>query len=783
MTETNTRDSKERRRGGSTRALLALALLIILVVLAIEQLQPPRVVPASAPPADFSAARALEHLTAIAQKPHPTGSPENARVREYLVSRLQALGLDPQVQTATVTRYEPRYHGPARAAVVNNVVARLKGTDNTRAVMLAAHYDSVSSGPGASDDGSGTVTVLETARALKAGPPLRNDVILLITDGEELGLMGAKAFTDDHPWAKDVGLVLNFEARGACGPSFMFETSARNGWLIREFARAAPYPAASSFTYDAYKRMPNDTDLTIFKRAGLAGLNFAYVGCWPRYHTVGDSVENLDPRSLQHDGSYALAVARHFGNLDLRQALAPDVVYFQVFHFTFHYPQTWALPLAVLALVLYLGALVLGLRLQQLIGRGLALGFLAWLVGTVLAAGLCQALWLLLRRTRLVALLPYGSAYNGDLYAYSFIALTVALLAALYAFLEDKTAALNLILGTLGWWALLTLLTTVYLPGASYLFVWPLLASLLGLLYILTRESPDASQEQVWIWAIPAAVGVLLFGPLPYLLVLLAGVTAPFVLAFTAALLAGFLLPLLHVLAAWRRGLVAGAALAVTVALGMAAAATSGYDAAHPRADSVAYVLNEDSGKALWVSGDKAPDAWTAQFLSGVARQGNLNEIFPFKAPMLEHEAPAAPLPPPEVKAADDVTIGKQRILRFLIRSPRPARRFWLLVQGAKVLAANANGKEVSPEAVLEGTWTLAFAAPPAEGVLLTLTVPAANAPTLKVVEESEGFPDLPGLTLRPRSEGFMPSPAFPDSVTLVVKTFEHFEMAHTMGH
>ena len=148
-------------------------------------------------------------------------------MRDHLVGQLRALGLDPQVQTATVARHEPKWRGPAVAATVKNIVARLKGTANTRAVMLAAHYDSVPSGPGASDDGSGTVTLVETARALKAGPPLRNDVIFLITDGEELGLLGAQAFVSEHPWVKDGGLVLNFEARGACGPSLCLRRAGR----------------------------------------------------------------------------------------------------------------------------------------------------------------------------------------------------------------------------------------------------------------------------------------------------------------------------------------------------------------------------------------------------------------------------------------------------------------------------------------------------------------------------------------------------------------------------
>ena len=133
-------------------------------------------------------------------------------------------------------------------------------------------------GPGAGDNASGVAVVLETLRAIKAGPLLDRDVIVLIDDGEEAGLLGANLFVDEHPWATDVGVVLNFDARGVSGPSIMFETSDKNGWLIHQFAIASPRPVATSVSMDVYRIMPNDTDLTVFKRAGFAGLNFAFVG-------------------------------------------------------------------------------------------------------------------------------------------------------------------------------------------------------------------------------------------------------------------------------------------------------------------------------------------------------------------------------------------------------------------------------------------------------------------------------------------------------------------------
>src|SRR5262249_32660881 len=163
------------------------------VILAIAQDQPPSALPASAPKTEFSAARALEDVRAIAQKPHPTGTPENERARLYIVKELIKLGLEPRVHVTSITYADPRWGTPFPGATVQNIVAKLKGkTSAKKAVLLMAHYDSVPSGPGASDDGSGVATLLETARVLKASPQLANDVIFLITDAEELGLLGAK---------------------------------------------------------------------------------------------------------------------------------------------------------------------------------------------------------------------------------------------------------------------------------------------------------------------------------------------------------------------------------------------------------------------------------------------------------------------------------------------------------------------------------------------------------------------------------------------------------------
>ena len=341
--------------------------------------QPPKSLPASAPPDEFSAERAFRHVEALAREPRPVGTPAHARARKYIVGELQTLGLSPQIQKTTVadpkSAIDPKM---SVAASVQNVMARLAGRSGTKAILLVSHYDSVTTGRGASDDASGVATLLETARALQAGPALKNDVILLFTDGEEVGLLGARAFVEAHPWAKEIGLALNFDSGGGTGIVYTYETSPGNAGIIKEYAKAVPYPVASSMMYEVYRTMPNDSDFSLLKQAGVPGFNFAHLGSKSRYHTLMDNPDNLDRRSLQHHGFNVLSLVRHFGGLDLSNLRRDgNLVYFGIVNKgLLYYPEAWALPLAILTALIFIGLAVFG-----------------WRRGKVSLAGLLWARW------------------------------------------------------------------------------------------------------------------------------------------------------------------------------------------------------------------------------------------------------------------------------------------------------------------------------------------------------------------------------------------------------
>jgi hypothetical protein len=259
----------------------------------------PAPVAANAPDTLFSSARAMTQLVELARGPRPLGSPGHTRARELLVGWLEELGLEPEVETSVTVRRGGGWGagaggagteapGSARAYTVRNVLVRIPGVDPTGAVLLTAHYDAVPLSHGAGDDGVGVVAIVEAVRALLTGPPLANDLILLFTDAEETGLLGARAFVERHPWMDEVRLVLSAEMRGGRGPVEMFETGDRNGWIVERLAAFDPHPSANSLSVAVYRRMPNDTDFTPFREAGIQGLNFAGIEDAWIYHQASD---------------------------------------------------------------------------------------------------------------------------------------------------------------------------------------------------------------------------------------------------------------------------------------------------------------------------------------------------------------------------------------------------------------------------------------------------------------------------------------------------------------
>jgi hypothetical protein len=761
----------------SITSFLVSLFIVCLLFLGLYHFTPPAAAPADAPVEEFSSGRAIKDLQVVAQKPHPIGSDENGRVRQFVLARLQELGSTPEVQQTTGV-----FGQRLTAGTVQNVLARLKGTDNSKAVLLVSHYDSVPTGPGASDDGAAVVAMIETLRALKNGPPLRNDVIFLFTDGEESGLLGAAAFVNEHPWAADVGVACNFEARGSRGPSVMFETSSNNGWLIKEYAKAVPHPLGNSLMYEFYKMLPNDTDMTVLKKAGLAGLNFAYIGGHTQYHTLLDNLETIDERSLQHHGSYMLALTRRFGNENLNATAAPDMIFFDIPGSTLiYYPVSWVIPLTIIAGLLYLSVAALAFRRRQLRLGGLALGFLVFLLSLIVASVIISLLWYgVLTIHSGYRWIPQGDTYNSHYYLISFVALTVAITSALFALCGRRIGISNLTFGALLWWLLLLIVVSVVTPGGSYLFLWPLLSSLIALGYIYLFAGADFGREKSCIALCLGAIPGLILLP-AFIHLLFVGLTPRMsgAVMIPVVLLLGTLIPLLAVLSHPKSWLVPGGSLLLGVVFLLVGSFTSGFDKGHRKPNSIFYALDADTGKAAWVTADPALDEWTKQFFTAGVERGTL-PVF-LRTPtqqVLKSPAPAIPLAPPSVQVLEDATNNGVRNLHLRITSSRGGTFMTVSVdEMAALRRATINGEVISQGESLRDTqaaseWKLRYAAPPKQGIDLIFEITSSSPLKIVVVDRSYELPVVPGFAVQPRPDFMMPAPLWGSDSTMVAKSF-----------
>ncbi len=779
------------RSGAAASGLMAV--LLSGIVYASFHLAPlPQKTPASAPAGQFSSERAIQYVEQIAKEPHPAGTAQNAAVADYLQRQLSLLGVEPQLQEATYVEGRGVY----LVGTIRNVLARLRGTAPGKALLLIAHYDSPSTSPGAADDGAGVAALLETLRALRSGPPLKNDIIFLFTDAEEAGQWGAKLFWTEHPWAKDTGVAVNFEARGASGPSMLFETGNGEGWLVRRFAKTAPHPYAASVMPALYKVLPNRTDLTVFKQAGLPVMNFAFAETWTSYHTALDRAGSLSLRSLQHHGSHALALARDLGNADLSHPGREGAVYFNVAgSVMIAYSRMWAGVLTVLLAALFLAVAIRGRVLRQVTGRGLAFGFVA--LGIAIAVAGLAASGLMILIPKLTGSKDWTVVYHMDLYVLGVAALSACLTTLCYLWFATRTRAENLLLGGLLWFLLLAVITSTFVPGASYLLAWPLLYGLILAALMQTgtfsRLGPLARAGVLAAAALPP---LMLLVPSIWLLYVAFTTPGVFFVAIATPLCLALLIPHLRLMAAPRPWALPAALGALSLAFIGVASFRVATDNSHPKQDHVFYVADLDKKSAVWASSNIAVDQWTSQFFPQVSEKKPLGAHIPawYGTPFIREgrfmmgDAPLLPSSSADVSLLEDATHAGMRTITVAVRSPARAPHVSVHLQtGGPILrAAFTTAPALGPAAsekhprtfvLFDHTGTpknelnMTYSGMPAEGARITIETAGAPLTGAQVIEYSYRLPDLAGTGLRERPAGVIQN-KFPGDASIVGRSF-----------
>lgn len=647
--------SREEPKGSSAGPPLAAAatvfgLAALTVLLTVRGLTPPAPAGASAPAPSFSAQRAKAILEEIARQPRVPGTAPHRAAAEVLKGRLEALGLETQVQE-TVVLLEGREGRQLSGGPVSNVLGRLRGRGTSGAILVASHYDTVPGSPGAADDGAALAATLEALRALRQGPPLARDLIVLFSDGEESGLLGARAFAAEHPWAADVGLVLNFEARGSRGPLLMFETGSGNHRRVRELGRALPAARAYSFNYEIYRHLANDTDFTVFRKAGWKGFNFANIGGDESYHSAQDSIANLDPGTMQELGETMLRALRRFGELEAAAFDGPsgDGVFFSLAGWRLlSLPASWMAPLA-LVLALAVAWLTVGfVRRGRVRLRSVWHGFLGILLGSFFPGYFLESVVVHGFDSR--GSFDLGGGWDSTelfLLAATLLAFGLGLSGA--ALLWRRLGFWNTALG--GLWVFLGLagLAAAIVPGTAYLFALPL-AVAWTTLWSLERTSPLSPEESTRGAVLgQAALGVvlaLLWAPLLLVLAAALGLAALLPLGlFLGLALGGLLGPAStwsvgpSLLASPRPWLPLVALAGALAAFGISRGA-SGFDDVDLEPLSLVYVLDAETGSAHWLSFDDGLNRLNRQVMTAAAEEAPTPDFLSYPRPSLRQSAP-----------------------------------------------------------------------------------------------------------------------------------------------
>lgn len=727
--------------------LLALALVILILgALAAKSLllSMPSV---HSTPGQFEAVRAKARLAFVLgdQQPHPADSPGDDFVRARLVTSLQQMGLKPIVrdQMACNDFQKARLVACAR---VRNVIAQL-GPPNGKALLLSAHYDSVPVGPGAADDGIGVATLLEVGSILKQRQ-LKRPVILLFNEGEELGLLGARAFLFD-PLSRNVDSLLNFEARGVNGPVTMFETSQPNAAAISVYAAAVRHPFASSLSTDVARLIPNDTDVTTFKERGWLTLNSAIVGNETRYHSPGDNLEGLDARSLQDMGDEALALASKLSEG------VPQVEGTRIF-FDLGQRLFVQMPLALgvvwMLLLLVAFATIAWKRGSLLRGAAIALGSL--IAGSV--AG-----WLAVTAMSMLRAGIFWRAHPEISFVATYATVAVGVLAVLV------TAGRKLPNAQLraAFWFVFVLLGGVLAlvaPGGIIYFLFPSTLVITGML--AGRWLPSGEK-------IGAVLGILfLYLSWSELLGALEQLFSPgplWVVAPVAAIMITAVLTEAHGLVrrANRSGVLAGSGLLALVAWSIAGAAPA-YSEGHQQRFTIEHISELPGGRTFWSvlnDGARLPAAYSSW---GEWHRRKLE--FSQRERWLARAPSVIGIEPPWIEVLESNGYGSERTVRLRLHANGAQQITFVAPEEAHIRSAGMTGF-IRPigSADTSGKFTITCTGRSCDGAELSIDLLAPKPVRFIVVGSRSGLPASAAALVRERP-GFARPQYTPDETLTV---------------
>ncbi len=760
-------------------ALLSLLLILGLIYYSFFSLMPRKGTPASISETEFSTERALIPLREITKAPHYHGSMEHERVAAYLLGQLRDLGLETATQEGFVHNWD--WRGLDKP---HNIMGRLKGSGDGKALLLLSHYDSaLVPSFGASDAGSGVVTILESLRAyLASGKRPKNDIIVLFTDAEEIALDGAKLFVNEHPWAKETGLVLNFEARGSGGPSNMIlETNEGNANLIKAFVEADPdYPVASSLMYSIYKMLPNDTDSTVFREDGdIDSFFFAFIDDHYDYHTANDTFDNLDRNTLRHQGTYLLPLLHYFGDADLSNLKAEeDHVYVNLpLIKMIHYPFSWILPMLIIATVIFIILIFFGIKNNKLNAKAIGTGFIPLLISLLSCGILGYFGWiLLLKLYPQYNEIQHGFTYNGHTYIAFFVLFSLAILFRVYRKYTKPETIASLFIAPLMFWLVINVALFLYLKGGAF-FIIPVYFGLVSLWLLIRQERPN-----LLLLTILAAPALFIFAPLVQFFPVGLGLKMLVASCIFTVLLFGLLLPVVGFYR-WKNFL-SFICLSSAIVFFLIAHFTSDFSEERQKPNSLVYYSDADTTKSYWTTYDTALDDWTKGYLGDSPEEASK---FVSNAAGSKYktgytyalEAPKKQIPLFETVLNTDTLEGDYRNVTFTIIPKRKINLLNLYADTTLTFQSlRFNGKNVPKDStgnVYEGRKSnllLRYYVSHNDSLEVSYSIMKDSKVNFTVMEYSYDLLNNSQFTINKRPKNSMPKPFVVTDAIVVKKTF-----------
>lgn len=745
------------------RSILSLVIVIIAAIWGFYDLQPSAIKSAKNK-TDFSISNALAHLKEISKESHYVGTGAHKTVQKYIVSELQKLGLNPTIQTQTIVN-KKWFAG----TTVENIIVKINGSRKGKALLLLSHYDSSPhSAPGASDAGSGVVTILEGIRAFLAkNQPPKNDIIILISDAEELGLLGAKAFVEYHPFANNIGLVLNFEARGSGGPSFMLmETNGKNSKMITEFLNANPsYPTSNSLLYSIYKKLPNDTDLTVFREnADINGFNFAFIDDHFDYHTAQDTYKRLDRTTLAHQADYLMNSLNYFSNSDIEH-LNSDADFIYV-NFPFikmlTYPFSWSFPLFIVALLILIFLVFFGLILNKMQLRNVLIGFIPSSMTFLFCGGSSYLLW------KLILLIHpsyndmlHGFTYNGYWYIGAFVFLSCWLFFFIYKKFTTKDNLISLTIAPMFFWLVINFLILEDYKGAGFIIIPLIIAEVILAISIFLNPFDKNYSILFSLLSIPT---VYIFAPLVKLFPVGLGLKVLFVSSLLIALVLGLLLPVLNTTNARNAFLKLSGGLAILFFC--IATVFSGFSIDKKKPNSLIYVQNMENSTSYWGTYNTILDDFVSQkikkeshstSIENAETKSKYNTRFTYAV-----KAEKKPIKVSDIIKEQDTIINGERVLEFIISPNRKINKYELSLREQvdfNDLQVNSVSVKKGSFSIKKGPFLVYHMGNEDKNLRIKMSIFKEASPVLFLNEISYDLLKNPLFEIEPRTDIMMPMP------------------------